>query len=87
VQEGRHLENFEPEEKREPWELPEYREGFDVYQYDEYRARKGQRIVIATFLIAFTLFLIAMYLSKKAVDEEHKKRLPPTRGVIYNNIK
>lgn len=45
------------EREREPWELDEYPEGFDVYQYDAVKAGKSQRLVLAVFAIAFLLFL------------------------------
>lgn len=42
------------EAAKEPWEV-ERKEGFDVFNYDAERARRGQRLVIAIFVIAAAL--------------------------------
>lgn len=73
----------QPEENREPWELAEMKEGFDVYNYDEARARRGQRVVIVLFLISLGLFVLYMYktMSYRTDSEEQpqrSRRLAPT---------
>ena len=57
--------NSEPE-GREPWEVPELKEGFDVYDYDPRRARRGQRVVLAVFVLTLILFVLSYWLKWRA---------------------
>lgn len=43
------------EEKREPWEIAEPAEGFDVFGYDAARAKRMHRIVLGVYIVAFVI--------------------------------
>lgn len=67
---------MEPEEEqtREPWEIPELKEGFDVFNYDAQRAKRGQRLVLIIFAIAITLLALSWWaLARRAREQEQRK--------------
>ncbi len=57
-----HFRKSDGDEERD-WENPDLPEGFDVYDYDPRRARRGQIVVLCVFGTAALLFIIAWYLN------------------------
>jgi hypothetical protein len=58
----------EDEGEAHDWEDPDLPEGFDVYDYDAQRAKRGRRMVLIIFGSALFLFLLASWLSSHTVD-------------------
>jgi len=71
-----------PEEQKEPWELTEPKEGYDVYDYDARRARRGFRVVMAVFLATLVLLGLALWMnSRRPADPiTHPPRMPSRYG-------
>jgi hypothetical protein len=55
----------EDQEELRDWEDPDLPEGFDVYDYDAARAKRGQRMVLIVFVGALLLFLLSAYLESR----------------------
>ena len=54
--------DFDEVEEEKDWENPDLPEGFDVYDYDAAKAKRGQRMVLIIFAVAFLLFVVASIL-------------------------
>ena len=66
--------------EHEPWEVPQFTEGFDVYDYDARRAKRGQRVVLAVFLITLVLLALMIWLNSQSTEpSKTRPRSVPSR--------
>ena len=68
---------------REPWELTEPNEGYDVYDYDARRAWRGFRVVISVFIVAAILLGLMIWLDSRKPGKPRNGPLPvsPRQGI------
>jgi hypothetical protein len=68
------MNRFPDDDEDKDWENPDLPEGFDVYDYDPVRARRGQRMVLFIFALVLVLLIVAAYRGSFPVRYEHVGR-------------